>query len=57
MSQAERLETVERPHPQLSIVKQCALLKVPRSALYHEPKPESDANLALMRRIDELYMK
>jgi putative transposase len=57
MSQAERLETIERPHPQLSIVKQCALLKVPRSTLYHEPKPESDANLALMRRIDELYMK
>ena len=57
MSRDERLETVERPHPQLSIVKQCELLKVPRSTLYHEPKPESDANLALMRRIDELYMK
>jgi putative transposase len=57
MSQTAKLKTVERPHPQLSIVKQCALLKVPRSTLYHEPKPESDANLALMRRIDELYMK
>jgi putative transposase len=57
MSCDERLETVERAHPQLSIVKQCALLKVSRSTLYHEPKPESAANLALMRRIDELYMK
>ena len=57
MSQAERLETSERAHPRFSIVKQCALLKVPRSTLYHRPKPESAANLALMRRLDELYMK
>ena len=57
MNQTERLETVERPHPQLSIVKQCELLKIPRSTLYHQPKPESEGTLALMRRIDELYMK
>ena len=40
----------------LSVARQCALLGLSRSSLYHEPKGESEANLALMRRIDELYM-
>ena len=51
------METVERPHPQLSIKQQCRLLKVPRSTLYYKQKPVSDEDLALMRRIDELYLK
>ena len=57
MSQTERLKTVERPHPQFSIKEQCALLRVPRSTLYDPPKPANDDDLALMRRIDELYLK
>ena len=32
-------------------------LKVPRSTLYFKPKPVSDDDLTLMRRIDEIYMK
>jgi len=57
MSQTARLAMVSRPHPYFSIVEQCALLKVPRSTLYYTPKPVSDDDLTLMRRIDEIYMK
>jgi putative transposase len=57
MSQTARLEMIARPHPQFSIVEQCALLRVPRSTLYYRPKPVSDDDLALMRRIDEIYTK
>ena len=39
-----------------SLSRQCALLGVSRSSLYHRPKGESAENLALMRRIDELHM-
>jgi putative transposase len=57
MSQTARLAMVSRPHPDFSIARQCALLKVPRSTLYYKPKPISDDDLTLMRRIDEIYMK
>jgi putative transposase len=57
MNQAARLALLARPHPQFSIVEQCALLKVPRSTLYYKPKPVSDDDLALMRRMDEIYTK
>ena len=46
---------VERDGP-LSLSRQCELLSVGRASLYREPAGESAANLALMRRIDELYM-
>ena len=57
MSPTARLAMIARPHPRFSIVEQCALLKVPRSTLYHQPKPVGDDDLALMRRIDEIYTK
>ena len=47
---------VERDGP-LSLSRQCALLGVNRSSLYHRPKGEGAENLALMRRMDELHMK
>ena len=37
--------------------RQCELLGLPRSSCYDEPRGESGANLALMRRIDELYTR
>ena len=46
---------VERNGP-LSLSRQCELLGVGRASLYREPAGESAANLALMRRIDELHM-
>ena len=57
MSQAARLGMVSQTHPHFSIARQCMLLKVPRSTLYYKPKPVSDEDLTLMRRIDEIYIK
>jgi putative transposase len=57
MSRAERLKLVAHPHEHFSIIEQCALLKVPRSTLYYKPKPVSADDLALMKRIDEIYLK
>jgi putative transposase len=37
-------------------MRQCELLDVCRSSLYYQPKPVSPADLALMRRIDELHL-
>ena len=48
---------IERPNPNLSITRQCRILAISRSSLYYTPKGESPANLALMRRIDELFLK
>ncbi len=57
MSQTERLAMICQDHPHYSIAKQCKLLRVPRSTLYYKPKAVDDEELALMRRIDELYLK
>ena len=48
---------IEPGHPKLSLSRQCRLLRVRRSSLYHRPKGESAQNLALMRRIDDLFLK
>ena len=48
---------IERANPKLSITRQCRLLSISRSSFYYAGKGESEANLALMRRIDELFMK
>ncbi len=48
---------VVRDHPALSLSRQCRLLSVGRSSLYYEPTGESAETLALMRRIDELFLK
>jgi putative transposase len=41
----------------LSIAQQCELLGLPRSTWYYEPVGETAENLALMRRIDEVYLR
>ena len=48
---------VEHDHPSLSVSRQCRLLSMGRSSFYYEPKGESEETLALMRRIDELFLK
>jgi putative transposase len=42
--------------PQLSIVRQCKLLRVGRSGVYYRPVPANDHSLTLMRRIDEQFL-
>ena len=40
-----------------SLTHQADLLGISRGSLYHEPRPTSDDDLKLMRRIDELHME
>ena len=47
----------EKDHKNLSIVKQCGLLKINRSGLYYKPVKESEENPELMRLMDEQYLK
>ncbi len=48
---------IAQEQPNLSVRRQCELLRVSRSGLYYEPVPTSPDELALMRRIDELHLK
>ena len=41
----------------MSIGRQCELLGLARSSYYYQPQPESEENLALLRRLDELYLE
>ena len=50
-------ECIEPEHSQLSVRRQCELLGLNRSSWYYEPLEESAENLALMRQIDEQYLK
>src|ERR1700723_2059287 len=56
MSPADRRARVDRDDPVLSIVAQCRLLKIARSTLYYRPAPVDPDDLAVMRRMDELYL-
>ena len=55
MSASDRRALIDRDAPSPSIRRQCALLGVARSSVYRPPRPANDNDLALMRRIDELY--
>jgi putative transposase len=44
-------------HDQVSITRQAQLLGISRGSVYYLPRPLSDADLALMRRIDELHLE
>ena len=56
MSTPDRRAMLDRAHPVLSIRGQCRLLGLARSGVYR-PRPSNDeADLALMRRIDALFM-
>jgi putative transposase len=56
MTRAERLALVDHDDPALPVAAQCRLLKVARSTLYYKPVPVSADDLAVMRRMDELYL-
>lgn len=56
MSAADRRAMLDRGHGQLSVRRQCTLLGLARSAVYR-PLPEHDAeDLALMGRIDAVFL-
>ena len=56
MSTPDRRAILDRHHPVLSIRGQCRLLELARSGVYRLRPGNDDADLALMRRIDALFM-
>jgi putative transposase len=57
MSLERRRQMIEPGHPQLSIVRQCALVSISRSGVYRRPAGESPLNLTLMRLIDMQFLE
>jgi putative transposase len=53
---AGRRETINREHA-LSITAQAMALGISRGSVYYKSRPVSAADLALMRRIDELHLQ
>lgn len=47
---------IDRSH-ELSVTRQAKLLDLSRSGLYYSPRPVSPADLAIMRRMDELHLE
>ena len=52
---AERKAMIDRDHP-LPITRQAKLLEVSRASVYDLPPSVPEADLAIMRRIDELHL-
>jgi putative transposase len=56
MSTPDRKAMLERGHPEISIRRQCRLLGLARSGVYRPAPANDDEDLALMRRMDALFM-
>lgn len=52
----ERREMIDRDDP-IPVVRQCQLLSISRSTVYYRPQGVSEADLELMRMIDEIHLE
>ena len=48
---------IEHGHPQVSIVRQCELLKLSRSSVYYVPREQCQEDLDLMYLIDQQHLE
>lgn len=55
MSKADREAMLDRAHPALSIRRQCTLLHLACSGVYRAKAANDDEDVALLRRLDELF--
>jgi len=46
---------INDPHSPLPISRQCALVGIPRSSYYYQPREKKEEDLQLMRKLDEQY--
>ena len=56
MSAPDRKALLDHDHPMLSIRRQCSLLGLARSGIYRPVRIVNDDELAIMRRLDELFL-
>jgi len=52
----DRIELVEKAHPEISMRKQCALLGVARSTVDYQPVAEGPEDIRIKRLLDEIYL-
>ncbi|PVA08399.1 IS3 family transposase, partial [Pelagivirga sediminicola] len=57
MSPTERKAMIRKDHADLSLTKQCKLLKISRSSLYYTPVGVNAETLKLMNEIDRVFTK
>ncbi len=57
MSLGRRQKMVDRGHPSLPVVRQCALLEISRSGLYYRRKGPSEEDRSLMNELDRQYLE
>lgn len=50
-----KASSIELNHPKLSVRRQCKLLGINRSTVYYRPRIDSEEELQLKRRIDEIF--
>ena len=48
---------IERGHPQVSLSRQCELLKLSRSSVYYVPREQCQEDLDLMYLIDQQHLE
>ncbi len=56
MSKPDRTAMLDHDHVKLSIRRQCSLLGLARSGVYRPSKAANDDDLAVMRRLDQLFL-
>ena len=57
MSSSERLEMIRKKNTDLSLTRQCKLLKISRSSIYYTPVGFDQATIDLMHEIDRIFTK
>ena len=57
MSLKQRQGLIDRDHPRLSLVRQCALLDISRAWWYYQPTTPRAEDLELMALMDRQYLK
>ena len=55
MRTSEKRSLIERPSPELSVIRQCELMGLERSTFYCRVAPLSADELPMTRKLDELY--
>ncbi|QEA38465.1 IS3 family transposase [Pistricoccus aurantiacus] len=57
VSRRRRLAMIERDHPDISMTRQCELLKLSRSSVYYRPRQQRQKDLNLMYLLDQQHLE